>query len=182
MVSGQSRMRCRGAGCRGAHRRIGGGEQLVGDVDLALGEGAEQRRFASVGIAAYGDAAQALATGAAGAAFDIQLRRARCAARRCDRAALRRSSSARLAGAFATDAAAHPVAELLRLAQARGEILRRTSSTCSSWRLRSVAVEDLKDQRRAVEHRVRPTAFCTLRDCEGETRDRAERWWARRWP
>ena len=143
-----------GLGVERAHRRVEGGEELVRHQHRAAGEGPHQRRFAGVGVTDQRHAAGVLAVGAAHAL--LLLDGGELLAQLGDAVAdlalveLQR----RLARALAPDAPALPVGAPSALAEARSDVGEaRDLHLELGLATLGVAVENLHDHARAVQHR-----------------------------
>ena len=146
--------RGRVSGTQRPHGGVERREQLVGDVDLAAGERAHQRRLAGVGVADQRDPAHVAAARALGALLLRQRRRARAVSSAMRSRILRRSSSR-----LDSPAPLPPMPPRWRslplpgLAQARRQVLQAHDLDLRLGGARAgVAVEDLEDHGGAVQH------------------------------
>ena len=136
-----------------AHGGVEGGEELVGDQHVAAGQRAHERGLAGVGVA--DDRHRRLRRAAAAARGGVLLDRLQLAAQLGDAVAdlAPVELELRLAGALAADAAALAVLAAAALAQPRRQVGEpRDLHLQARLAAARVALEDLQDHRRAIEH------------------------------
>ena len=138
-----------------AARRVEGGEEHVGGVDVRIGQGVEERALAGVGIANERDGRDLVAVPVAGGRGSLALHLVEVGANLLDLLADEASVRLELALARApgADAAAGAREVGPQPRQARQVVLERGQLDLQAPLLRlGVAREDVDDQRRSVQH------------------------------